>query len=203
MISFTSPFLYHSYRPSPIFLHVYLPSSVRISSHPTPTPPIPLAPLTTPCPSSSYRPSPIFLHSFSFPPPSFSFLPLSSYSPFPSLHTLHPSHFPPLFSLPHVLPPSTDHPLSSLLSLLTPPLSCPSGHQCLIFLVPSPSAPVLPEYNCVTITVKLTRFSIKLLFGFVIEQEEQAKQSLCESLHNKLLSVQSALKVCVWLSTFF
>lgn len=61
--------------------------------------------------------------------------------------------------------------------------------------MPSPSALFLPEYNCVTITVKLTRFSIKLLSGFIIEQEEQAKQSLCESLHNKLLSVQSALKV--------
>lgn len=71
--------------------------SVRISSHPTPLPFPSLLPFTTPCPSSSYRPSPIFLHSFSFPPPSFSFLPLSSYSPFPSLHTLHPSHFPPPF----------------------------------------------------------------------------------------------------------
>ena len=69
--------------------------------------------------------------------------------------------------------------------------------------MPSPSALFLPEYNCVTITVKLTRFSIKLLSGFIIEQEEQAKQSLCESLHNKLLSVQSALKVCVWLSIVF
>ena len=69
--------------------------------------------------------------------------------------------------------------------------------------MPSPSALFLPEYNCVTITVKLTGFSIKLLSGFIIEQEEQAKQSLCESLHNKLLSVQSALKVCVWLSIVF
>ena len=69
--------------------------------------------------------------------------------------------------------------------------------------MPSPSALFLPEYNCVTITVKLSRFSIKLLSGFIIEKEEQAKQSLCESLHNKLLSVQSALKVCVWLSIVF
>ena len=69
--------------------------------------------------------------------------------------------------------------------------------------MPSSSALFLPEYNCVTITVKLTRFSIKLLSGFIIEKEEQAKQSLCESLHNKLLSVQSALKVCVWLSIVF
>ena len=167
------------------------------------TPPIPLPPLTTPCPSSSYRPSPIFLYSFSFPPPSFSFLPLSSYSPFPSLHTLHPSHFPPPFHclmsflLLQTIPSLVSSPFLSL------PCHAPSGHQCLIFHMPSPSALFLPEYNCVTITVKLTRFSIKLLSGFIIEQEEQAKQSLCESLHNKLLSVQSALKVCVWLSIVF
>ena len=167
------------------------------------TPPIPLPPLTTPCPSSSYRPSPIFLHSFSFPPPSFSFLPLSSYSPFLSLHTLHPSHFPPLFH--YLMSFLLLQTIPSLVSFPFLPLPChaPSGHQCLIFLVPSLSALFLPEYNCVTITVKLTRFSIKLLSGFIIEQEEQAKQSLCESLHNKLLSVQSALKVCVWLSIVF
>lgn len=167
------------------------------------TPPIPLPPLTAPCPSSSYRPSPIFLYSFSFSPPSFSFLPLSSYSPFLSLHTLHPSHFPPPFHcLMSFLLLQT---ISSLVSspFLSLPCHAPSGHQCLIFHMPSPSALFLPEYNCVTITVKLTRFSIKLLSGFIIEQEEQAKQSLCESLHNKLLSVQSALKVCVWLSIVF
>ena len=177
--------------------------SVRISSHPTPLPFPSLLPFTTPCPSSSYRPSPIFLHSFSFPPPSFSFLPLSSYSPFPSLHTLHPSHFPPPFHcLMSFLLLQT---ISSLVSspFLSLPSHAPSGHQCLIFHMPSSSALFLPEYNCVTITVKLTRFSIKLLSGFIIEQEEQAKQSLCESLHNKLLSVQSALKVCVWLSIVF
>ena len=167
------------------------------------TPPIPLPPLTTPCPSSSYRPSPIFLCSFSFSPPSFSFLSLSSYSPIPSLHTLHPSHFPPPFHcLMSFLLLQT---ISSLVSspFLSLPCHAPSGHQCLIFHMPSPSALFLPEYNCVTITVKLTRFSIKLLSGFIIEKEEQAKQSLCESLHNKLLSVQSALKVCVWLSIVF
>ena len=151
----------------------------------------------------SYRSSPIFLHSFSFPPPSFSFPPLSSYSPFASLHTLHPSHFPPPFHclmsflLLQTIPSLVSSPFLSL------PCHAPSGYQCLIFHMPSPSALFLPEYNCVTITVKLTRFSIKLLSGFIIEQEEQAKQSLCESLHNKLLSVQSALKVCVWLSIVF
>lgn len=176
--------------------------SVRISSHPTPLP----FPSLLSLPHVLPPPIDLPLSSFALFP-----FPLHRSPSYPSPHILRsrPSipYTPPISLLPFTAScPSSSYRPSPLLSpslFLSLPCHAPSGHQCLIFHMPSPSALFLPEYNCVTITVKLSRFSIKLLSGFIIEKEEQAKQSLCESLHNKLLSVQSALKVCVWLSIVF
>ena len=94
--------------------------------------------------SSSYRPPPIFLHSFSFPL-------LSSYSPFSSFHTLHPSYRsspiflhsfsfpPPSFSFP---PLSSYSPFASL-HTLHPSHSPPSSHYPMSFLLPQ-TFPYLP-----------------------------------------------------------